>query len=405
MVKDTKFYDILEVSPTATPNQIKKAYYKKAQTCHPDKESDPSKKAKAEEQFKEIASAYEVLSDEEKRQRYDQFGEDGLGDQGMNFSSAEDLFSNLFGGSGFPGGGFPGTRRKRKSKVEPVVHELELTLAEAYTGCTKDVTVERYVHCKKCKGLGCENEKDINTCEKCKGKGHVTTVQRMGPGMIQQSSGPCHKCRGKGKSIPDNKICKSCKGNKIMEEKKSFKCTVERGVEDKEHMIFEGKGSQHPDADLDGDVVVVFKVKSHSDYIRNGKNLLYTHKINLVNILCGSKILIPHLDGRKIVIKQKGPINPNKNYEIKNEGFFNKKLGEKGAFVVNFQVQYPEKLSDSQTSALKKLFDFKENIKLSKDDDYYETTLHEHIPISYDSDSDESDSRHPHAQQAQCSQQ
>ena len=211
MVCETKFYDILGVSPNATDTELKKAYRKQALKFHPDKNPN------AGDKFKEISQAYEVLSDPEKREIYDEFGEDGIkgqggGGPGGGFRSPMDVFNMFFGG-----GGMPGSAGSSVRKTKPMVHTLKVSLEELYNGKKRKIAANRDIVCKECKGKGGLN---VEKCLECKGRGMRVITKQFGPGMIQQMQSPCDKCGAKGEVVAKGSECKKCKGKATVRDKK-----------------------------------------------------------------------------------------------------------------------------------------------------------------------------------------
>mmetsp|Transcript_10729 Transcript_10729/g.24471 ORF Transcript_10729/g.24471 Transcript_10729/m.24471 type:complete len:514 (+) Transcript_10729:93-1634(+) len=265
-VDTTKFYTLLEVEKTATDAEIKKAYRKLAVKHHPDKGGDPEK-------FKEITRAYEVLSDSEKRSKYDRFGEEGLdGDGG---GDPGDIFESIFGGGRRGGGG-----GRRRQKTKDVVQPLKVTLEQMYNGVTKKMAITRQVIDKK---------KGVQTCSECDGRGVKIEVVRMGP-MIQQMQSACHACGGQGKSF------------KTKQEREVLEVHVQKGCPDGHKIKFGEMADEHPDADT-GDVFFVLKEEEHKEFKRKGADLFLERDISLVEALCGFEMEVTHLDGRKLLIK------------------------------------------------------------------------------------------------------
>ena len=234
MVFETKFYDILGVSPTASEAELKKAYRKMALKYHPDKNPD------AGDKFKEISQAYEVLSDAKKRSIYDEGGEqaikEGQGRGGGGFSSPMDIFNMFFGGGGGPGMG--GSHRSSKSK--PIVHKLGVTLEELYNGKTRKLAVSRDLKCEGCDGKGGSN---VLKCDVCRGTGVRVMMKQLGPGMIQQIQSPCSDCGAQGEKIDPAKRCKTCSGKKTVRDKKILEVNIyffteKKILSIKEHFTF-----------------------------------------------------------------------------------------------------------------------------------------------------------------------
>merc|ERR1719498_594470 len=233
----TAFYETLGVSKTATPQEIKKAYRKAAMRHHPDKGGDPEK-------FKQISKAYEVLSDEEKRERYDKFGEKGL-EGGGGGHDASDIFSAMFGG-----GGRRGPRGPRKGK--DVLFRLKVTLADLYNGATKKLRLSKSLLCSACDGKGGSR---VQTCVSCKGQGSKMMIRQIGPGMVQQMQVQCDRCDGKGECIAPGDRCRTCEGNKVIKTKKTLEVHIEKGMKQGSKIVFRQESDQAPGI-IPGDVVV-----------------------------------------------------------------------------------------------------------------------------------------------------
>mmetsp|Transcript_51429 Transcript_51429/g.95145 ORF Transcript_51429/g.95145 Transcript_51429/m.95145 type:complete len:512 (-) Transcript_51429:151-1686(-) len=266
-VDTTKFYKLLEVEKSASDADIKKAYRKLAVKHHPDKGGDPEK-------FKEITRAYEVLSDSDKRAKYDRFGEEGLDGDGGGDPS--DIFESFFGGGGRRGGG--GGRRRNKTK--DVVQPLKVTLEQMYNGVTKKMAITRQVIDKK---------KGVQTCTECDGRGVKIEVVRMGP-MIQQMQSACSTCGGQGKSF------------KTKQEREVLEVHVQKGAPDGHKIKFGEMADEHPDADT-GDVLFVLKEEEHKEFKRKGADLFLERDISLQEALCGFEMEVTQLDGRKLIVK------------------------------------------------------------------------------------------------------
>merc|ERR1719420_221442 len=263
---NTKFYKLLEVDKNASEPEIKKAYRKLAVKHHPDKGGDPEK-------FKEITRAYEVLSDSDKRAKYDRGGEEAVDGDG---GDASDIFEQMFGGGGRRGGG----GRQRRQKTKDVQQPLKVTLEQLYNGQTKKMAITRQVIDKK---------KGVQECSDCGGRGVKVEVIRMGP-MIQQMQSACRACGGEGKSF------------KTKQDREVLEVLIQKGSPDNHKVIFREMADEHPDADT-GDVHFVLKEQAHSEFRRRGADLFIERKISLVEALCGFEIEVTHLDGRKLLVK------------------------------------------------------------------------------------------------------
>uniref|UniRef100_A0A8C5KVL2 DnaJ heat shock protein family (Hsp40) member A4 n=1 Tax=Jaculus jaculus TaxID=51337 RepID=A0A8C5KVL2_JACJA len=215
MVKETEYYDILGVKPSASPEEIKKAYRKLALKYHPDKNPDEGEK------FKLISQAYEVLSDPKKRDIYDQGGEQAIKEGGSGspgFSSPMDIFDMFFGGGG---------RMARERRGKNVVHQLSVTLEDLYNGVTKKLALQKNVICEKCEGIG-GKKGSVEKCPLCKGRGMQIHIQQIGPGMVQQIQTVCIECKGQGERINPKDRCEECSGAKVIREKKIIEVHVEK---------------------------------------------------------------------------------------------------------------------------------------------------------------------------------
>ncbi|RZB83722.1 DnaJ protein-like isoform B [Glycine soja] len=233
----TRYYEILGVSKNASPDDLKKAYKKAAIKNHPDKGGDPEK-------FKELAQAYEVLSDPEKREIYDTYGEDAL-KEGMGGGGGGhdpfDIFSSFFGGSPFGSGGSSRGRRQRRG--EDVVHPLKVSLEDLYLGTSKKLSLSRNVLCSKCNGKGSKSGASM-TCAGCQGTGMKVSIRHLGPSMIQQMQHPCNECKGTGETINDRDRCQQCKGEKVVQEKKVLEVVVEKGMQNGQKITFPGEADE-----------------------------------------------------------------------------------------------------------------------------------------------------------------
>ena len=259
MPRDRKFYDALGVDPSASDSDIKRAYRKLAVQYHPDKNPDPA----ASEKFKEISKAYEILSDEDKRQVYDKYGEEGLeggAGEGMN---PQDIFRQFFGGGGGPFGGMFGDGMgSREKKGKDVMHALPVSLEELYNGKTKKLSLNKQVICSACGGSGSKKKGKAAVCGDCKGSGVRIIVRQMGP-MIQQMQTTCSACKGEGTTIGEKDKCGACFANRVTQEKKILEVHVEKGMKHNDKITFNREGDQHPDIKIPGDVVIVLQEKKH----------------------------------------------------------------------------------------------------------------------------------------------
>lgn len=402
MPKETKFYDLLEVSTSATDSDLKKAYRKAALKYHPDR--NPG--ADVGDRFKEISHAYEILSDPEKKQIYDQFGESGLsgdGGHGPGGMSAEDLFSQLFGGGG---GGRGGPRGPRKGK--DTTHALKVTLNELYKGKMSKLALQKQILCSGCDGLG-GKAGATSKCLGCNGRGVRITMRQMGP-MIQQMQQTCSDCNGQGEMIKDKDRCKECKGRKVSTERKILEVFVEKGMQNGQVITFTGEGDQAPGI-IPGDIVIVIEERPHSQFKRSGQDLYYEAKIDLATALCGGVFYITHLDDRvlSVSILPGEVITPGLTKTISNEGMPGyKRPFDKGTMYVKFDVIFPPQnwLDRSKIPQLEAILPARAALPAIPSDAHVEeVVLSEVDPNRRDSEMDEDERRGDGEPQVQCAQQ
>ncbi|XP_016493660.1 dnaJ protein homolog isoform X1 [Nicotiana tabacum] len=336
---NSKYYEVLGVSKSASQDELKKAYRKAAIRNHPDKGGDPEK-------FKELAQAYEVLSDPEKRETYDQYGEDalkeGMGSSGGGVHDHFDIFESFFGGGSFGGGGSR-FRASRQKQGEDVVHTLRVSLEDLYNGTTKKLSLSRNRLCSKCNGKGSKSGAS-GRCYGCQGTGMRVTTRQIAPGMIQQMQHVCPECRGSGEVISERDRCSQCKGNKVSQEKKVLEVNVEKGMQHNQKIVFEGEADEAPDT-ITGDIVFVLQQKDHSKFKRKFDDLYMEHTLTLTEALCGFQFVLTHLDGRQLLIKSNPGevIKPDQYKAINDEGM--PSYGRpfiKGRLYIHFNVDFPE---------------------------------------------------------------
>lgn len=371
MVKETKFYELLGVAPTASDSDLKKAYRKLALKYHPDKNPN------AGEKFKEISMAYEVLSNPEKRRLYDQHGEQGIkegGGGGGGFHSPMDIFDMFFGGGGFGGGRSRGPRRTKN-----LVHQLSVSLEDMYNGTTRKLALQKNVICDACDGVG-GKEGAIQKCPNCRGTGMQVRIQQLGPGMMQQIQSMCGECQGQGERVDPKLRCKKCNGRKVNRERKILEVSIDKGMEDGQKITFSGEGDQEPGLEP-GDIIIVLDEKKHPVFTRNGTDLLMKMTINITEALCGFKKTIETLDKRTLVV-QTVPGEVIKTGDLKSvltEGMPTyRNPFEKGKLIIQFMVEFPESLSPQVVSKLEKLLPPKNEPMIP--DDHDEADMHDFDP-------------------------
>ena len=367
MAEKRDYYEVLEVPKTATAEEIKKAYRKKAIQYHPDK--NPGDKA-AEEKFKEAAEAYEVLSDPQKRQRYDQFGMAGMQGAG-GFSgggmSMEDIFTHfgdIFQGAGFDlgdigemfmggSGRSRGPRVRRGSDMRVKVH---LTLEEIAKGCEKKIKVRKLVQCKDCNGLG-SKDGQTDTCPTCKGSGRVTRAQRGIFGMMQVQT-ECDTCGGEGRIIKNK--CPKCGGEGVLRDEEIITITIPAGVMGGMQLTVPGKGNAAPHGGVNGDLLVLIEEEEHKDFIRQDSDLIYNLLLDMPTAVLGGQVLIPTLTGDVKITITPGT-QPGKVLRMRGKGLpridqYGRNYGE-GDLLINVGVYIPEKLNKDERKLIEQLQD------------------------------------------------
>lgn len=355
------YYEILGVSKSATAEEIKKAYRKKAIEFHPDK--NPGNK-EAEEKFKEAAEAYEVLSDAQKRQRYDQFGHAGVGGAasggfgggGMSmddiFSHFGDIFGGHFGGGGFGdffGGGRSGGQRVRKGSDLRV--KVKLNLAEIASGVEKKIKVKKMVPCNECNATGAAHGSDAETCTNCHGSGRVTRVQNTILGQMQTQS-ECPTCRGEGKIIKNK--CSHCDGEGVVKEDEVITINIPAGVMEGMQLSMSGKGNAPRRGGVNGDLLILVEEEAHPDLIRDENDLIYNLLITVPTAALGGSVEVPTVDG-KVKVTIAAGTQPGKVLRLRGKGLPSVNRYGTGDLLVNIGVYIPENLNKEEKSIMEKL--------------------------------------------------
>jgi len=345
------YYDLLGVSRDATDSQIKKAYRKLSLKYHPDK--DPSPEAK--QKFVELANAYEVLGDDEKRRIYDQYGEEGLKHNGQqNFHNPFDIFSAFGGG----GGGFnfrsnQGGGQMQQNKGPDLEVELEVSLKDLYLGRVIDVAHRKQSLCHKCRGTGAKKASDVATCGGCKGTGMKVKVQQLGPGFVQQTQTVCDECGGKGKKVTST--CPHCAGRKVEVGEDNLMVSVERGMVDGEKITFSQQADETPDS-TPGDLIFKLVTAPHKRFVRNGDNLHFSLTVSLLEALVGFNKKIRHLDGHTVDVVRTEVTKPGQVLTINGEGMPQHNFpSQTGDLLVEITVKFPASLTEEQKEGFKKL--------------------------------------------------
>ncbi len=354
------FYDILEVPKTASADEIKKAYRKKAIQYHPDK--NPGDKA-AEEKFKEAAEAYEVLSDADKKARYDRFGHAGVGGaasggggfsgHGMDMNDIFEHFGDIFGDAF--GGGFAGARSggrgRRVNRGSNIRIKVKLTLEEILTGVTKTIKVNKYIACDSCNGSGAKGGSGFKTCGTCKGAGQVTQVTNTFLGRMQTTA-TCPTCNGEGQTITDK--CNKCYGDGIVRGEEQIDIKIPAGVGEGMQLTVQGRGNAGPRGGVNGDLLVVIEEAEHEHFMRDGDNIIYNLNINFADAALGADVEIPTLSG-KAKIKIAAGTQSGKVLKLKDKGLPNIQGYGKGDMLVSVYVWTPQQLNKEEKALIEKL--------------------------------------------------
>ena len=360
------YYDILGVSKGADAEEIKKAYRKMAIKYHPDKNEGDKE---AEEKFKEAAEAYEVLSNPEKRQRYNQFGHSanaqsasgsGYGGGGMNMEDIFSQFGDIFGGGG--GGGSPfdsffggqqsrGGGGRRVSKGSNLRIKVKLTLEEIAHGAEKKIKVNKQVVCKTCDGSGAKDSSSISTCKTCGGSGAVRRVTNTILGQMQTTS-TCPTCNGSGSQITSK--CNSCHGEGTVRGEETITINIPAGVSDGMQLSMSGKGNAAPNGGIPGDLIILIEEMPHESLKREGNNVVYDLHLSIIDAALGYSAEVPTIDG-KAKIKIEPGTQSGKLLRLKGKGIPEVNSYHRGDQIIHVNIWTPKALSSEERSMLEKL--------------------------------------------------
>ena len=352
MADKRDYYEVLGVKKDATADEIKKAFRKLTKENHPD--LHPGDKA-CEERFKEANEAYEVLSDEEKRRKYDQYGHAafdpnaGFGGGGFGdfsgFGGFGDIFSDIFGG-------FGGTTRANPNaprRGENVRATVNISFEEAAFGCKKQVTIGKVETCPDCKGTGCAPGTTPEVCPDCKGTGQVTVNQRT-PFGVMQSSSPCSKCRGSGKII--HQPCKTCRGLGSIRRQHKVDVNVPAGIDDGQTISKPGGGNAGVNGGPAGDLLVTVIVHPHPRFERDGTSVLLEQEISYAQATLGAEVEVPTLDGKVKLTIPEGT-QPGAVFRMRGKGIPYLRGGGRGDQFVTVSIKVPKNLTGSQKELLR----------------------------------------------------
>ena len=355
MADKRDYYEVLGVSKSASADEIKKAYRKMAKENHPD--LHPGDK-ECEARFKEANEAYEVLSDADKRAKYDQFGfaafdPSGFQSSAEGFGGFADILNDLFGGfGGFGDFGFGGTRsRNGPVRGESVRAGVTVSFEEAAFGCKKEIEVLKVEDCSDCQGTGCEKGTTPEVCPDCNGRGTVITAQRTPFGMMQSQSA-CPKCGGTGKLI--HHPCPTCKGKGKVRRRRKIKVDIPAGIDNGQTLSLRGQGSAGTNGGGNGDLLVTVSVKKHDIFEREGTSVLYELPISIVQASLGADVEIPTLDGKEKKTIQPG-VQTGDVIRLRGKGIPFLRGGGRGDEFVTVVVKTPTNLNEEQKELLRKL--------------------------------------------------
>ena len=339
------YYSLLGVARDASDQELKRAYKKLAMKYHPDRNQGDKE---AEAKFKEVSEAYEVLTDQNKRQAYDQFGHEGLDQRfgqngGFQGGSFNDIFGDVFGDI-FGGGSRSQNQPRRGSDLE---YRIEVSLEEAINGKEVKMSIPRKVNCKPCKGTGAKDGTAFTTCKQCNGQGQVRVSQ--GFFSVQQT---CPSCRGRGKSI--EATCGTCSGNGFNNETKKLAVKIPAGVDTGDQIRLSGEGEAGPNNGISGDLYVTVSVKPHNIFQRDGDDILCEAPVSFTKATLGGKIILPTLDG-KVELTVPAGTQSGRSFRIKNKGVKSVRSSYKGDLYCKVNIETPINLTKEQKELLNKL--------------------------------------------------
>jgi molecular chaperone DnaJ len=351
------YYEVLGITKSASEVEIKKSYRQLALKYHPDKNPDDKS---AEDKFKEAAEAYEILSNNEKRQRYDRFGHQGVGGASgghganMNMDDIFSQFGDVFGGahpfeSFFGGGG--GGKRRQVNRGSNLRIKVKLSLEEIALGVEKKLKVNKFVTCTPCTGSGAEKGSSFSTCSTCKGQGQVRKVTNTILGQMQTTA-TCPSCNGEGQTIASK--CKVCYGSGVVRGEEVVTVNIPAGVGEGMQLTLSGKGNMGERSGVPGDLLIAIEEQPHEVLQREGNNLLYELYINFSDAVLGSQVEIPTLEG-KAKIKIEPGTQGGKVLRLKAKGLPEVNSYTKGDLLVNINVWTPQTLSSEEKQMLEKL--------------------------------------------------
>lgn len=359
------YYEVLGVNKNATDKELKSAYRKLAIKYHPDRNPDNKD---AEDRFKEISEAYEVLTDPQKRQLYDNYGHDGLNQSGYSgfsgfrsggfdiFEEFEDIFGSFFGGGGRSRGR---STRNRPRKGADIAEQVIINLEDTLNVIEKDIEINKDEKCSKCNGSGAKPGTSPETCSQCNGSGQVSINQ----GFFNIRT-TCPECNGTGKVVKHK--CSECRGSGSVKKKKTLKIKIPAGIEDRMKIRVPGEGNSGTNGGPAGDLYIIVRVRGHKDFERRGHNLVYYAGINVFKAMLGGEIIVPKISGGSVKVKIPEGTQNDDVFRIKKEGLPDINTGSrKGDMYIHIKVEIPKNLNRKQKNLLK---DMVKNEKVNIDE-------------------------------------
>ncbi|MBS5164345.1 MAG: molecular chaperone DnaJ [Butyricicoccus pullicaecorum] len=354
MADKRDYYDVLGVAKSASDDEIKKAHRKLAKKYHPDLNRD---NPEAAEKFKELNEAYEVLSDKDKRARYDQFGFAGVdpnygagqgggfggGFGGFDMGDLGDIFGSFFGG------GSSRSRRNAPQRGETIQQRVMLSFEEAAFGCEKEITINRTERCEECEGTGAEKGSSAETCSNCHGSGVVTQTQRTPLGMFQTQAA-CPNCRGTGKII--RKPCKKCSGTGKTRNSRTLKVKIPAGIDDGQSIQLRGQGNAGSNGGPSGDIIVTIGIRPHPIFTRDGNNVICEIPISFPQAALGDTLQVPTIDGKVEYTIPEGT-QTGTVFRLRGKGIQNVNGRGRGDQYVRVNIEVPTRLTEHQKKLLR----------------------------------------------------
>lgn len=363
MAEKRDYYEVLGVQKSASDDEIKKAFRKMSKKYHPD--LNPGNK-EAEEKFKEVNEAYQVLSDSDKKSKYDQFGHAGVdpnfgagggyGSAGFDFG---DIFGDIFGGFG---GGFGGGRRNGPRRGNDIRRVIDISFEETAFGCTKKMNIQTQEKCEECGGTGAKKGTTVTTCSHCSGTGRVKTQQRTILGYMTTET-TCPQCNGEGKIIKEP--CRECRGTGAVRRNKTIEVQIPSGIDDNQTIQLSGKGEAGSKGGPNGDLLITVRVRPHDIFQRRGNDVFINMPISFVEAALGANVKVPTIDGGCVELTIPEGTQAGTRFRMKGKGIPYLRSKSRGDQYVTVEIEIPRNLTQKQKELLKD-FDEDKNYKQKK---------------------------------------